>query len=255
MRKACLIFCLALLLGLAAQASAQDRLRMATTTSTENSGLLQVLIPPFEKQNHIKVDVIVSGTGKALALGRRCDVDLVMVHAPALEKKFVEQGHGIERRRIMHNYFVIVGPADDPAGAAQASNAAQAVKRIAEAKAKFVSRGDNSGTNVKENALWKAAGMTPAWPGYLEAGQGMGAVLTMAGQMEAYTLTDIGTYLKYKSLGKLDLKVLFSKDPLLKNPYSVILVNPARCPRVHAAAARALGDYLVSDQGQKVVQD
>ncbi len=251
------LFCLAVALGLALLASpapAGERIRLATTTSTQNSGLLDHLLPPFEKATGIKVDVIAVGTGKALALGRRCDVDLVMVHAPSLEKKFVAQGFGADRRKLMHNYFVVLGPPGDPAHVAQAKDAAQAFRALAAAKAPFVSRGDRSGTHVKETALWRAAGVKPAWPGYKEAGQGMGAVLTMANQLQAYTLSDIGTFLKYQSAGKLDLKVLFAKDPLLKNPYSVILVNPARCPKVKAGPAKALMDFLLSPKGQELIR-
>ncbi len=234
---------------------AQPRLRLATTTSTENSGLLQELLPPFEKKLGVKVDVISVGTGKALKLGQRCDVDVVMVHAPALEKRFVARGFGVKRHRLMHNYFVIVGPADDPARVKEAGSAAEAFRRIAAAEATFVSRGDNSGTHVKERALWQAAGVQPSWPGYKEAGQGMGAVLTMAGQLGAYTLSDSGTFLKYKSVGRLPLVILYSQDQGLKNPYSVIMVNPKRCPRVKAGLAQAFIAYLLSPQGQKTIRE
>lgn len=234
---------------------AQDRIRLATTTSTQNSGLLEHLIPPFEKAAGVKVDIISVGTGKALALAKRCDVDSVMVHAPKLEEYFVTQGYGVDRRKLMHNFFVVVGPASDPAGVAQAKSVALAFQAIAKAKAPFVSRGDNSGTNVKEKAVWKAAGIKPSWAGYKEAGQGMGAVLTMSSQLQAYTLTDIGTFRKYLTTGKLELKVLLERDPLLKNPYSVILVNPAKCPKTKAGPAKAFMDYLVSPQGQSLIQN
>jgi tungstate transport system substrate-binding protein len=232
---------------------ANGRIRLATTTSTQNSGLLEHMIPPFEKASGVTVDVISVGTGKALALGKRCDVDLVMVHAPRLEKRFVAHGYGVDRRKLMHNFFVIVGPASDPAGVAMAKSVVHAFKEIAETKAPFVSRGDKSGTNVKELAIWQAAGIKPAWKGYKEAGQGMGAVLTMSNQLQAYTLTDIGTYRKYLATGKLDLKVLLDKDPLLKNPYSVILVNPAKCPETKVGPAKSFMDYLVSPQGQALI--
>ncbi len=249
--SAALIALCLLLLPLAA--SAQQRLILATTTSTENSGLLHYILPAFTKKTGIPVHVVAVGTGKALKLAGRCDADLVMVHAPALEKRFVAKGLGVERKRLMHNYFTIVGPASDPAGVAGASSAAEAMRRIAAKKAPFISRGDNSGTNVKEKALWKAAGVVPNWPGYKEAGQGMGAVLTMAGQLEAYTLSDTGTFIKYKSVGKLSLVSLLERDDLLKNPYSVILVNPAHCPKVNNAGARALVRFLLSAQGQKLI--
>jgi tungstate transport system substrate-binding protein len=234
---------------------AKDRIRLATTTSTQNSGLLEHLIPPYEKQAKVTIDVISVGTGKALALAKRCDVDLVMVHAPKLEENFVAQGFGVDRRKLMHNFFVVVGPPGDPAGVAKAKSVVQAFRAIAKAKAAFVSRGDNSGTNVKEKAVWQAAGIKPHWAGYKEAGQGMGAVLTMSSQLQAYTLTDIGTFRRYLASGKLELKVLLEKDPLLKNPYSVILVNPTKCPKTKAGPAKAFMDYLVSPQGQQQIRD
>lgn len=234
-------------------AAAGQRVILATTTSTQNSGLLDDLLPAFEKQSQLKVHVIAVGTGKALKLGQRCDADLVMVHAPALEKKFVAQGFGVERRPLMHNFFTIIGPAYDPAGVAQSASAAEAMKRIAEAEAPFISRGDGSGTNVKELALWKAAGVKPSWPDYKEAGRGMGAVLTMAAELEAYTLTDTGTFTKYKTVRKLPLVSLLAKGELLKNPYSVILVNPARCAQANTKGARELIEFLTSPQGQKLI--
>ncbi len=250
----CILMSLSLMV-LSAPSLAKERIRLATTTSTQNSGLLEHLIPPFENSANVTVDVISVGTGKALALAKRCDVDLVMVHAPNLEKQFVAQGFGVDRRKLMHNFFVVVGPASDPAGVAQAKSVVQAFKDIAKAKAPFVSRGDGSGTNIKEKDVWLAAGLKPAWEGYKEAGQGMGAVLTMSSQLRAYTLTDIGTFRKYLATGKLDLKVLLDKDPLLKNPYSVILVNPAKCPKTKAKQAKALANYLVSKKGQKLIQN
>lgn len=244
-----------MILALGWPAAAADRLRLATTTSTQNTGLLDHVLPPFEKSAGVKVDVISVGTGKALALAKRCDVDLVLVHAPEMEKKFVADGYGGDRRGLMHNFFVVVGPAEDPAGVAKAQGAVQAFQAMAKTRAPFISRGDRSGTNVKEKALWQAAGVKPSWPGYKEVGQGMGAVLTMSSQLKAYTLTDIGTYRKYLSEGKLELKVLMSQDESLKNPYSLILVNPAKCPRTKADAAKALMDYLLSPQTQKMIRD
>lgn len=250
------LFLLLLALPLAAwPAGAQERLRLATTTSTENTGLLYALIPPFEQAKGVKVDVIAVGTGKALELGRRCDVDVLMVHAPNLEEKYLAEGHGLDRRALMRNYFALVGPPDDPAGIAKAGGAAQALARIAQTKAPFVSRGDKSGTNVKELELWKAAGVKPDWPGYKEAGQGMGAVLTMAGQLGAYTLTDTGTFYKYQATGKVNLKVLLLQDDLLKNPYHAMLVNPAKCPQVKNELGKAFLDYLVSAQAQRIIKD
>jgi tungstate transport system substrate-binding protein len=257
-RLACLLIALSLVLALvlalgAAAGAAERRLRLATTTSTENTGLLDVLLPPFERLHRVKVDVLSVGTGKALALGRRCDVDVVLVHAPDLEERFVAKGHGANRRRVMHNYFIIAGPPADPAAVAEAANAVEAMRRVAAAKAEFISRGDNSGTHVKERELWEAAGVIPDWPGYQEAGQGMGAVLTMASQKQAYTLSDVGTFRGYLAAGKLELAELFTGDELLKNPYSVIAVNPGKCPQAAGGLAKAFIDYLVSPRAQELI--
>ncbi len=251
MRKAVLPLFLILLL-LAAPATAAERLLLATTTSTANTGLLDVLLPAFTKASGITVHYVPVGTGKALAIAKRCDADVLIVHAPALEKRFVADGHGVDRKPLMHNYFVIAGPASDPAGV-KGKNPVAAFKAIMAAKARFVSRGDNSGTNVKELGLWKEAGVKPDWPGYKEAGRGMGATLTMANEMKAYTLSDIGTYRKYKSVGKLDLVALVSKHDRLANPYSVILVNPAKCPKAKYEMAKAFEKFLLSPQGQAII--
>lgn len=237
----------------AAPALAGERLRLATTTSTENTGLLYALLPPFEQARGLKVDVIAVGTGKALELGRRCDVDVVLVHAPDLEEKFVAEGHGLRRTPVMHNYFVLVGPAADPAGVRGAKTAGQAFARIAQAKAGFVSRGDKSGTHVKELELWRAAGVKPDWPSYKEAGLGMGQVLTMADQLTAYALSDSGTFHNFKAGGKVRLELLWERDDLLKNPYSVMAVNPKGCPQVRVDDAMALIDYLISPPAQAIL--
>ena len=171
------------------------RLRLATTTSTENSGLLAVLLPPFETKTGLKVDVIAVGTGQALKLGEAGDVDVVLVHARELEDKFVADGFGVNRRDVMHNDFVIIGPPSDPAGVSGMKDGVAALKRIADRGAAFVSRGDNSGTHVMEQALWQAGGVTPAARWYREAGQGMGPVITMSNDLQGYTLADRGTYL------------------------------------------------------------
>jgi tungstate transport system substrate-binding protein len=240
-----------LLLLFATPAFAAEHLRLATTTSTENSGLLAVLLPPFEQANDCKVDVIAVGTGKAIKLGETGDVDVVLVHARKLEDKFVAEGFGVDRRDVMYNDFVILGPAADPAGIAGMKDAAAALAKVAAAKATFVSRGDNSGTNVKEKELWVDAGLKPAGAWYLEAGQGMGEVLTMADQRQGYTLSDRGTFLAYK--GKVELKVLVEGDKRLFNPYGVIAVNPAKYPHVKYQLAEKFMDYLVSPQGQGVI--
>lgn len=228
-----------------------QRLRLATTTSTENSGLLAVLLPPFERANHAKVDVIAVGTGKALKLGENGDVDVVLVHARAAEDKFIADGFGVGRRDVMHNDFVIVGPKEDPPDLAKARTAAEALKLLADGKVAFVSRGDDSGTHKKEKALWQAAGVEPKGDWYLSAGQGMGAVLRIADEKRACTLTDRGTYLA--CAGKVDLAVLVEGDDALFNPYGVMAVNPKRHPSVNHELATKLIDYLTSPEGQQVI--
>jgi len=226
------------------------RLRLATTTSTHNSGLLDEILPPFEERTGIDVQVVSVGTGQALALGERGDADLVLVHAREREDEFVAYGHGVDRRDIMWNDFVIAGPPDDPAGVRGLRDAGRALRRIRDAQAPFVSRGDDSGTHIRERKLWAAAGGGPeraTW--YLDAGQGMGRCLTIADEKRAYLLTDRGTYLAFRR--KLDLEVLVEGDPMLRNPYGAILVNPARHPDVHAPEARELLDYLTSREGQR----
>lgn len=232
---------------------AETRLRMSTTTSTENSGLLSVLLPPFEKANNVKVDVIAVGTGKALKLGEYGDVDVVFVHARPAEDKFVADGHGVDRRDVMYNDFVIIGHKSDPGGIKKAKTAIEAFKGLAKGKADFISRGDDSGTNKKEKRLWKAAGITPKGKWYIEAGQGMGAVLQMAFQKKAYTLTDRGTYLAFTD--KINLVILFQGDDVLFNPYGIIAVNPKKHPKVNYNMAKKFIDYVTSAQGQQIIGD
>ncbi|HYQ80572.1 MAG TPA: substrate-binding domain-containing protein [Anaeromyxobacteraceae bacterium] len=242
---------LSLATALAVPAAAQERLRLSTTTSTDNSGLLKVLLPPFEKASGVKVDVIAVGTGKALKLGESGDVDVVLTHDPGLEDRFVAAGFGVDRRSVMHNDFVVVGPASDPAGLKGAPSAAEAFRRIGAGKAPFVSRGDESGTHQKEKALWMAAGVKPGGAWYLQAGQGMGEVLQMADEKRGYTLSDRGTFIAYQK--KVELVILSQGDPVLFNPYSVIAVNPARHPHVKRELARKFMDYLTGPEGQKVI--
>jgi tungstate transport system substrate-binding protein len=231
--------------------SEPERLRLATTTSTENSGLLAELLPPFEEEHNVVVDVVAVGTGAALELGRNGDVDLVMVHAPGLEREFVEEGYGVERVGFMYNDFVILGPPSDPAGIAGTESVADAFARIAETESQFVSRGDNSGTHTKERNIWAEAGIDPSGPWYREAGQGMGAVITMTNDQQAYTLADRGTYLAFR--GDIDLEVVVEGDPLLFNPYAVIAVNPEEHPHVKRELAQELIDFVVSDEGQQII--
>ncbi len=238
------------LTGCGAGDAAPSRLILASTTSTEDSGLFDALIPAFEKANPgVDVVVIAVGTGEALELGRRGDADVVLVHAPAAESAFVAAGHGTERRAVMVNDFVIVGPAADPAGIAGGADAAAALRRIAAAGVPFLSRGDDSGTHRKERALWTAAGIEPEGAWYLEAGQGMGDVLAIAGERRATTLSDRATFL---ALGvRHGLVVLVEGDPALLNPYAVIPVTGAR----NAAGARRFADWITSPAGQAVIAD
>lgn len=250
------LFTTLLLLLLASTALAIEHLRLATTTSTDNSGLLAELSPPFEKANDCKVDVIAVGTGKAIKLGETGDVDVILVHARNLEDKFVADGYGVDRRDVMYNDFVILGPENDPAGIAGMHDAAAAMAKIAAARATFVSRGDESGTNVREKQLWSAAGVTPSGDWYLETGRGMGEVITMATERLGYTLSDRGTYLAYKT--KTNLKVVVEGDAVegdagLFNPYGVIMVSPAKYPHVKVDLARKFMDFLVSKQGRALI--
>ncbi len=231
--------------------AAEGRLRLGTTTSTENSGLLKVLLPPFEARCKCKVDVIAVGTGKALKLGERGDVDVVLAHARALEDRFVAEGWGVERRDVMHNDFVVVGPASDKAQVGGARDAADAVRRIAKVGATFVSRGDQSGTHEKERELWKAAGIAPQGAWYLDAGQGMSEVIAMAAERGAYTLTDRGTYLAHPR--RRELPILLQGDPILFNPYGVIAVNPAKHPSVQHALARQFIEFLTGAEGRALI--
>lgn len=226
---------------------------MSTTTSTENSGLLDVLLPPFEKQFNVTVDVIAVGTGKALKLGENGDVDIVLVHARAAEDAFVAKGFGVNRRDVMYNDFVIVGPPKNPAKINQNDPARQAFQKIAESSSPFASRGDDSGTHKKEKQIWNQANITPAGTWYLETGQGMGQTLTIAHEKMAYSLTDRGTYTAYKD--KIDLVILCQSDQLLFNPYGIIAVNPTRHPHVKYTYALALIDWITSPNAQQIIAE
>ena len=230
---------------------AQQRLRMATTTSTDNTGLLAKLNPPFETLHKVKLDVIAVGTGKALKLGENGDVDIVFVHAPLAEKKFVAAGFGIKRWPVMHNDFVLLGPDSDPAGIKMRPSAVSALKLIAAKGATFVSRGDDSGTHKKELSIWNQAKIVPSGQWYLSTGQGMGAVLQIADEKQAYTLSDRGTYIAF--LKKIKLKVLTEKDPLLFNPYHIIAVSPKRHPHVKFKMASKYIEFVRGKQGQQII--
>jgi len=248
-----MIRCVVLLLILcyASPVFAVEHLRLATTTSTENSGLLAELLPPFEFVNDCQVDVISVGTGKAIKLGETGDVDVVLAHARSQEDRFVAAGYGIDRRGVMYNDFVILGPPSDPAGIKGLQDAAAALAKISATGATFVSRGDDSGTHTREQQLWQAAGVSPLGDWYLEAGRGMGEVITMATERAGYTLSDRGTYLAYQD--KTDLEIVVEGDPGLFNPYGVIMVNPARHPHVKEDLARSFLDYLVSPLAREVI--
>ena len=225
---------------------------LSTTTSTQDSGLLDVLIPLFEKQTGYSIKTISVGTGQALALAAKGDADVALVHAPSLEKQYVAEGKLLNRRLVMYNDFVIIGPKEDPAKARLAKSAVGALKAIEQAKASFVSRGDNSGTHVLEKALWKSAGIEPKGAWYIEAGQGMGATLGIANERNAYTITDRGTYL---ALGKrVSLPILIEGDKALLNIYSVMEVNPANGPRINSAGGKAFADFMVAPQTQNVIR-
>lgn len=228
-------------------------LRVATTTSTENSGLLKALLPAFERRSGLDVQVLAVGTGQALRLGCNGDVDVVLVHAPAAEQKFLDDGCGVNRRQVMYNDFVIVGPPDDPAAVAGSAGAAAALGRIAGSQAIFVSRGDDSGTNKKEMALWRQAGVRPAGDWYREAGQGMGKVLQMTGELDGYTLADRGTWIAYRA--KSPLRIVLENDPALYNPYGVIAVDPGRYPDANYTGAMAFIGWLTSPEGQTMIAD
>jgi tungstate transport system substrate-binding protein len=232
-------------------APAEERLRLATTTSVQDSGLMPYLLPHFEQRCGCKVDVIAVGTGQALKIASNGDVDMVLVHDPASEKKFVDDGFGINRKTFMANDFAILGPASDPARIQMMKDASQALSAIRNSKALFISRGDASGTHRKEQALWAKAGTKPGGSWYLEIGQGMGAVLTMADEKQAYTLSDRATYLA--RMKNLKLRVLLEGDPDLINYYSAIQVNPVRFSSIQSGLAQQLIDWLCSDEGQRLI--
>ncbi|TKF22313.1 tungsten ABC transporter substrate-binding protein [Vibrio genomosp. F6] len=235
--------------------SADDatHVRLATTTSTYHSGLLDYLLPEFEKDSGLKVDVLAAGTGKSLRMGQNGDVDLVMTHAPKAEANFVEKGYGVLPRKLMYNDFVIVGPQSDPAKIASEKDVTEVFKKIASNDVTFVSRGDDSGTHKKEMGIWAQTKMEPNFGGYRSVGQGMGPTLNMASEMQGYTMTDRGTWLAYKN--KIQLSVLFQGDKKLFNPYQVILVNPERYPSINYQGAKAFSDWLVNPRAQQLISD
>ena len=231
---------------------ANPELILATTTSTQDSGLLDVLIPMFEKSTGYQVKTIAVGTGQAMAMGQRGEADVLLVHAPDSEVLYVAEGYGINRQLVMHNDFIIVGPSGDPAKTKETKTGADALKKIAEAKALFISRGDNSGTHQLELKLWKTAGIDPkgqSW--YQETGQGMGATLNVAAEKNGYVLTDRATYLALKKT--LGLDILVESDKGLMNIYHVMQVNPAKFPKVNAEGSKAFVDFMVSKETQATI--
>jgi tungstate transport system substrate-binding protein len=247
------LLALALLLaGPAAAQTAPTTVILSTTTSTQDSGLLDVLVPLFERQTGHTVKTISVGTGQALALAARGEADVTLAHAPGLEKKYVAEGKMRNRRLVMYNDFVIIGPADDPARIRGEKSAVAALKRIAAAGTRFVSRGDKSGTHTLELNLWKQAGITPGAPWYIESGQGMGATLGIADDRRAYTITDRATLLAFAK--RIALQTMVEGDRPLLNIYSVMEVNPANGPRVNTAGGKAFADFMVAPQTQAVIK-
>jgi len=225
---------------------------LATTTSTQDSGLLDVLIPLFEKKTGYFVKTIAVGSGQAMAMGQKGEADVLLVHSPEAEKKFITEGNGINRRLVMHNDFIIVGPPGDPATVKMSHSAIEAFKKIALSRSLFMSRGDNSGTHSKEKGIWKAAGISPdgqQW--YQQTGLGMGQTLNVAAEKKAYTLADRGTYLALKK--NLGLDILRQGDALLLNVYSVIEVNPAKFSKLNVQGGKAFADFMVSAETQKII--
>lgn len=230
-------------------ALAQQVLKLSTTTSTENSGLLGFLLPEFEAKSGLKVQVIAVGTGKALELAKNGDVDVTLVHARPSEDKFVAEGHGVNRRDVMYNDFILVGPASDPAGIKGLKDVHAALKKLVDAKARFISRGDNSGTDQMEQRYWKEIGAKPGGSAYVSAGLGMGEVLNMAAELNAYTLTDRATYVAYRA--KTGLAIVVEGDKRMFNPYGIIAVNPAKYKDINYKGAMQLIEWMTSAEGQQ----
>ncbi|TVM17626.1 tungsten ABC transporter substrate-binding protein [Oceanidesulfovibrio indonesiensis] len=249
---------LALILAVGPAQAADKTLMMATTTSTDNTGLLDYLAPKFQEDTGIELKWSSMGTGKALQFGRDCNADILLVHAPEAEKEYVEEGSGVDRREVMYNDFVIIGPPSDPAGV-KGMDVKEALSTIAEKSVVFVSRGDESGTNKKEQSLWTAAGMElpdkQDW--YVQTGQGMLKTILVASDRDGYTMTDRGTFIKYEAEnnGEPPLVIIVEGDETLFNQYSVITVNPEKCPSVKTDLARTFSDWITSEKTQKVIAE
>jgi tungstate transport system substrate-binding protein len=254
MRKAIVLTLLFMLIGSTAVVSAETRIRMASTTSTQNSGLFDYLLPIFEKKTGIKIDVVAVGTGAAIEIGKRGDADVVFVHAKEQELKAVEEGFFVNRHDVMYNDFVVIGPTNDPAKIKGMKSTTDAFKKIAGSGSSFVSRGDKSGTNTKELSLWRKTGIEPAgqkW--YLEVGQGMEKTQRIADEKRAYTLTDRGTWLATSGKDKLDMVIVLEGDPTLFNQYGVMAVNPEKIKTVKFKEAMEFVNWIISKEGQDVV--
>jgi tungstate transport system substrate-binding protein len=247
-----LVLVLAVVLIATSGALAADRLILATTTSTENSGLLGYLLPVFEERFNVRVDVIAVGTGKALELGKNGDADVLLVHDRKSEDAFVADGFGVNRRDVMYNDYIILGPPSDPAGVGKAKSAVEALTIIAEAKAPFISRGDDSGTHKKEMSIWKEANIEPEAPWYMAAGQGMGPCINIADEQNGYVLSDRGTYISYKN--KTELVIIYEGDEIMFNPYGVIAVNPDLHPHVNHEQAMNFIEFLTSSEGRNLIE-
>lgn len=247
-----LAFILAIPFQLHAGEAASKSVILSTTTSTQDSGLLDVLVPLFEKKNGTRVKSISVGTGQALALAAKGEADVALVHAPSLEKKYVAEGKLTNRRLVMYNDFIILGPANDPAKIKSTKSSAEAMKRVAASASRFVSRGDNSGTHNLEKSLWKNAGIQPKGEWYIESGQGMGATLGIANDRNAYTISDRATYLAFRK--RVTLAVLLESDKPLLNIYSVMEVNPANGPRINTVGGKAFADFMVAPETQAVIK-
>lgn len=227
---------------------------LVSTTSTQDSGLLDVLLPAFESHSGIRVRLIATGSGQALQMAEQGNADVILLHSPDAEKVFMERGFGIDRRLVMHNDFVIVGPVSDPAGI-RGKTPEEALQAIFDVRATFVSRGDESGTHVKEKALWARAGLDPTgqlW--YIESGQGQGVTLSIAAEKNGYALTDRGTFLAYE-IHMEDMRILVKGEPILLNVYHVIVVNPEKWPHVNFGGATAFADFITSPEGQKIIRE
>lgn len=249
------IFFLPLAAGCQNKSAGEEKLLLATTTSTQDSGLLDVLLPVFEKEHGIKVKVVAVGSGQAIKMGEKGEADVLLVHSPEAEKEFIEKGWGVKRHPVMKTRFVLAGPKDNPARIDEKDDIITALKKIAEKESFFVSRADNSGTHVKELALWQEAGIKPAGNWYMQTGQGMGETLLIADEKGAYVLTDEPTYLNFCKKGKIGLKVWIEGDERLFNSYSVIAVNKEKNPHVNYEGAEKFIRFITGPEGQGLIRE